>query len=95
MVKVKSVSEVRTEMTTMVWSGKNNGYNKDTKKGIRTKIKKKETYVMTQNKIFQSSSVRHQEEKTELARNKKVMTVGRQKRLETEKSTDPYKMEKC
>jgi hypothetical protein len=49
---------------------------------------------MTKNKTLQPITIRYQEDKTELAKNKKVKMVGRQMRLETEKFTDTHEIKK-
>jgi hypothetical protein len=48
---------------------KKNGQNKDTEKSIRIKISKKQTRGTTQNKMVQSGTARHREERKKPARN--------------------------
>lgn len=59
---------------------KKNGQNKDTAEDLRIKIEREETYRMTQNKMVQPSTGRHQEEKKELAKYCKGKMVGRKRR---------------
>jgi hypothetical protein len=47
---------------------------------LRIKIEREETYRMTQNKMVQPSTGRHQEEKKELAKYCKGKMVGRKRR---------------